>query len=78
VLHVFSSSKGAKWVKDPIKDLRMVWQGLFFSKYKYLFLTYVTLVFWHADKSVYQREVAQKMVGVLKVIGDNTEEKLTR
>jgi len=40
VLHLFSASKGAKWVADPIKDLRILWQGLFF-------------LFWHADKSLY-------------------------
>lgn len=44
--------KSRVWFLDELKHPRMLWEGLFF-------------MFWHADKSVYQRDVALKIASIL-------------
>jgi hypothetical protein len=40
------------WFSEPIKHSRMLWEGIFF-------------MFWHSDKSQYQRDVAIKISNIL-------------
>jgi ribosomal RNA-processing protein 1 len=40
------------WFTDLVKHSRMVWEGLFF-------------MFWHADKDIYQRDVALKISALI-------------
>mmetsp|Transcript_29886 Transcript_29886/g.29052 ORF Transcript_29886/g.29052 Transcript_29886/m.29052 type:complete len:115 (+) Transcript_29886:92-436(+) len=39
------------WFKDEEKDLKMIWEGIFF-------------MFWHSDKLSYQKETANKIVRI--------------
>jgi hypothetical protein len=50
--------KVGSWVEDEVarRHTRMMWEGLFF-------------MFWHADKSVYQRDTALKIADLLRLIG---------
>jgi len=61
---VTSLCKEHTWVAEPTKkNLRIIWEGLFF-------------MFWHADKSVYQRDTALKISSIqTKLIqtGDSEE-----
>jgi hypothetical protein len=52
-----SEVEGRVWFEEPTKHSRMLWEGLFF-------------MFWHADKSVYQRDTALKVASVLKGLRD--------
>ena len=52
-----SGVEGRVWFEEPLKHSRMLWEGLFF-------------MFWHADKSVYQRDTAIKIASLLKGLGD--------
>ncbi|CDW79764.1 ribosomal rna processing protein 1 homolog b-like [Stylonychia lemnae] len=46
-----------QWINDPIKDLRAIWEGLFF-------------LFWHSDKLQYQRDVAEKTSKIFAELGN--------
>ncbi len=43
------------------KDLKMIWEGLFFSNCIIPINIPMNIVFWHSDKSVYQRDTALKI-----------------
>jgi len=43
------------WFEDPVKHSRMLWEGLFF-------------MFWHADKSLYQRDVSMRIAAIIKTL----------
>ena len=73
--------KDQRWVEleQPTqqKHLRVAWEGLFFSKFddlnkifsnEYLMNIhcFYFVVFWHADKSVYQRETSMKISKIME------------
>lgn len=56
VISHFVHNKG--WVAEPeTKCLKMLWEGLFF-------------LFWHSDKSAYQRDAALKISALYTQIGE--------
>lgn len=44
--------KQNKWVKDDLKEPRLLWEGLFY-------------MFWHSDKPLYQKDTAIKISDLL-------------
>ena len=62
------------WVSQPTdKYLRVIWEGLFFSKSSIKRLI-LDVVFWHADKSQYQRETSLKIAGIMTNLPGPTSE----
>lgn len=49
-------------VSTKIKNLRMVWQGLFF-------------MIWHADKPGYQKECCIKIANIMEALTDSDRKK---
>ena len=45
-------TKSRVWFADSERHTRMVWEGIFY-------------MFWHSDKSVYQRECSLKIAQIL-------------
>lgn len=43
----------------------MLWEGLFYSKFRPLLLTLLA-VMWHSDKLVYQKQCAEKISSLMK------------
>lgn len=69
--------KEKQWVAKPEKDLKVIWEGLFFCKLNTVTamnLIYLYLVFWHSDKSSYQRDVALKISEILTQIAEIDKE----
>ena len=52
-------NKGRVWFSEQPKHCKMLWEGLFF-------------MFWHADKSLYQRDVSLKIAKILVDLGDDS------
>jgi len=44
--------KDRVWFEDAAKQCRMLWEGLFF-------------MFWHSDKSIYQRDTSLRIAQLL-------------
>jgi hypothetical protein len=65
-----------KWVlgkedseqEDAIKNLRIIWEGLFFGKSLNI-QTHLCIDFWHSDKSAYQKDLAEKISKLFSQIG---------
>jgi hypothetical protein len=57
-----------KWVlgkeesdqEDAVKNLRIIWEGLFFGRW-YIKFSQKHLDFWHSDKAPYQKDLAEKI-----------------
>ena len=53
------------WVEDEDRDLKIIWEGLFFSKLTAIFqISNCHLVFWHSDKPLYQRDLSEKIAAL--------------
>ena len=54
------------WVDKPDRDLKIIWEGLFFSNFNSYFqnLTVINIVYWHSDKPLYQKKTAEKMTKI--------------
>jgi hypothetical protein len=52
--------KGRVWFEEPQRHARMLWEGLFY-------------MFWHADKSVYQRDVSLKIAKIVNELSTKTD-----
>ena len=65
-----------KWVlgkedsehEDSVKNIRIIWEGLFFGRLKCISLI-SGLDFWHSDKSAYQKDLAEKISKLFAQIG---------
>ncbi len=57
------------WVEDAEKDLRRIWEGLFFGKLLIFICAHTNLncfkAFWHSDKPVYQKNLAEQITSLM-------------
>lgn len=58
---------------NETKNIRRVWEGLFYSKFTISFLSNV--VIWHSDKPLYQKECGEKIAAILNQLSDTTHKK---
>ena len=58
------------------KNIRRVWEGLFYSKYLLCLFYHLIVVVWHSDKPQYQQSCCEKIASIMNQLQTSEHKKI--